>query len=86
MPVLSGAASVDLKTATATAIGNILSRLDTCPDDVAAALMTVLGSDAEVSLRTAAAVALGKGKEAAAKRAELERMLRSGAGSAPSEG
>lgn len=84
--VVSGGGSVDLKVAAATAIGNILARLDSCPDDVAAALVAVLGSDADVGLRTAAAVALGKGKVSAEKRAELERLLRRVASSAPSEG
>jgi hypothetical protein len=46
----------------------------------------VLGSDADVALRTAAAVALGKGNVAPAKRAELELMLRRVAGSAAGEG
>jgi hypothetical protein len=86
VPVVSGSGSVELRTASATAIGNILARLESCPDDVAAALTAVLGSDADVALRTAAAVALGKGNVAPAKRAELELMLRRVAGSAAGEG
>jgi hypothetical protein len=86
VPVLSGSASVELKTAAAEAIGNILARLDACPDDVAMALTAVLSGDAEVGLRTAAAVALGKGKVSPEKRAELNKLLRRVAGSAASEG
>ncbi len=86
VPVLSGSGSVELKTAAAEAIGNILARLDGCPEDVGAALATAVGGDGDVSLRTAAAVALGKAKLAPEKRAELEKMLRRVAGSATSEG
>ncbi len=72
---LGGAGSVELKKAAAEAIGNVLSRLGNCPDGVATALSAVLSSDADVSLRAAAAIALGKAKLDNAKRAELQKML-----------
>ncbi|HEX5052004.1 MAG TPA: HEAT repeat domain-containing protein [Planctomycetota bacterium] len=72
---LSGGGSVDLKKAAAEAIGNVLARIATCPEEVAAALTAVLASDADVALRTAAATALGKSKLDAAKKAELLQKL-----------
>ena len=83
---LSGGGSTELKTTAADAIGNILARLDGCPDDVAAALIAVVEGDGDVAVRTAAAVALGKGKIDAGKRAELSKKLRRVAGTAGSEG
>ncbi|MBL9079118.1 MAG: HEAT repeat domain-containing protein [Planctomycetes bacterium] len=83
---LSGGGSVELKTAAADAIGNILARLDSCPADVAAALITAVEGGGDVALRTAAAVALGKGKLDPQQRAELSKKLRKVAGSAPAAG
>lgn len=87
VPALSGAGSLDLKKAAAEAIGNVLGRLDTCPADAAAALMAVVGSDADVSLRTAAAIALGKAKIDNQQKADLQKKLsRIAGGAAKGEG
>ncbi len=83
VPVLSGAGSVDLKKAAADAIGNVLSRLDNCPADAAAALMSLVASDADVGLRTAAAAALGKAKIDAQQKADLQKKLTKIATGAP---
>ncbi len=79
-------ASLDLKVAGAEAIGNVLARLDGCPDDVLAALVAVLESKDDVKLRQAAAVALGKAKVDGAKKAMLQKKLGRIAGAAESEG
>jgi HEAT repeat protein len=86
LPVLSGTGSVELKKAAAEAIGNVLARIGPCPDDAAAALIAILESDADVGLRTAAAVALGKAQIDNQKKAELQKKLGRVAGTAPSEG
>lgn len=83
---LSGSGSVDLKKASAEAIGNILARLDRCPTEVADALGVVLGSDADVALRRAAAVAVSKAKIDSAAKAELLKKLEKVAAGAKTEG
>lgn len=72
---LSGAGSVDLKKAAAEGLGNVLGRMSDCPEDATMALSAVLGSDADVGLRQAAAIALGKAKIDNAKKAELLKKL-----------
>lgn len=83
VPVLGGNGSVDLKKAAAEAIGSVLGRLDHCPPGAATALMAIVGSDADVGLRTVAAVALGKAKLDNAQKADLQKKLSRIAGSAP---
>jgi hypothetical protein len=79
---LGGGGSTELKTAAAEAMGNILARLDTCPQEAVEALIAVLDGGGEVTLRTAAAVALGKSKLEPQWRAELQKKLRRIAGGA----
>ncbi|MGE3174725.1 MAG: HEAT repeat domain-containing protein [Planctomycetota bacterium] len=73
---LQGSGSADLKVAAANAIGMILGRSGPCPDMVADGLAAVLGGDAEVSVRTAVAAALGKAKLDDARKANLLGSLR----------
>ncbi len=82
----SGSGSVDLKKASAEAVGNILARLDRCPNAVADALGAVLGSDADIALRRAAAVAVSKAKIDTAAKAELLKKLGKVAAGAKTEG
>jgi hypothetical protein len=84
--VLAGSGSVELKAAAAEAIGNVLARMPSCPEDVAAALGAVLESDADVKLRTAAATAVSKARMDNAKKAELLKKLGRVAGSSAGEG
>jgi tetratricopeptide (TPR) repeat protein len=86
LPVLAGSGSVELKAAAAEAIGNVLARMPSCPEDVAAALGAVLESDADVKLRTAAATAVSKARMDNAKKAELMKKLGRVAGSSAGEG
>ncbi|MCK5941719.1 MAG: hypothetical protein KAI24_07115 [Planctomycetes bacterium] len=67
--------SDELKKASATAIGNILGRMSSCPDNVALGLMAALDAASDTSLRTAIAAALGKAKVDAAKKLELMKKL-----------
>ena len=85
VPALTGSGSVELKKAVAEGIGSILGRLDHCPADAAAALTGVIGSDADVGLRTAAATAIGKAKLDNQQKAELQKKLSRIAG-APAKG
>lgn len=73
--------SDDLKKASATAIGNILGRMSSCPDNVALGLMGAMDSATDVGLRTAIAAALGKAKIGADKKLELMQKLARIAGS-----
>lgn len=87
VPVLSGAGSVELKTAATEAIGNVLGRLSTCPADAVAALMAIVGGEADVALRTAAAIALGKAKLDNQQKVDLQKKLsRIAGGTAPGDG
>ncbi|MBX3461590.1 MAG: HEAT repeat domain-containing protein [Planctomycetes bacterium] len=79
---LGNGGSVERRTAVAEAMGNILARIDACPQDAIQALVAVVDSDAEVGLRTAAAVALGKSKLEAQWRADIQKKLRRVAGHA----
>ena len=86
---LGGSGSVELKKATADAIGHIVSRAGSCSDEVAAALMTAMDASTDVGLRTALAVALGKASLDPAKKAELLKKLgriATGAAAGSSEG
>jgi HEAT repeat protein len=84
---LTGGGSVELKSAAAEAIGNVLSRMNDCPSNVFAALGGVVQSDADVAVRTAAAVAMGKAKIGDAEKAQLlNRLERIAGGTASSEG
>jgi HEAT repeat protein len=67
--------SAEVKKAAAEALGGILARGAACTPEVFEALLGALAADAEVSLRTAAAVALGKAKLEPAKAAELHHKL-----------
>lgn len=73
--------SDDLKKASATAIGNILGRMSSCPDNVAIGLMGAMDSASDVNLRTAIAAALGKAKISAEQKLELMKKLARIAGS-----
>ena len=72
---LGGAGSLDLKKAAAEALGNVLGRLDHCPEDVGSALAAVLTSSGDVGLRAAAAAAFGKAKIDNAKKADMLKHL-----------
>jgi tetratricopeptide (TPR) repeat protein len=72
---LGGAGSVELKKASAEAIGSILARAGNCPDDVAAALMAALDSNTDTGVRMAVATALGKASIDPAKKADLLKKL-----------
>lgn len=80
-----GAGSLDLKKASAEAIGRVLGRMSDCPEDVSAALIEAMKADADVGLRQAIAIALGKAKMAADKKASLIESLKRIA-STPTEG
>jgi HEAT repeat protein len=85
LAALKGAGSVDLKVAAAMAMGQILGRSAACPATCSEGLMAVLGSDADVKVRTAAAAALGKAKiDDAAKAKLLDSMKK--IGTAPAQG
>ncbi|MBZ0153040.1 MAG: HEAT repeat domain-containing protein, partial [Planctomycetes bacterium] len=71
-----GAGSLDLKKASAEAIGRVLGRMSDCPEDVSAALIEAMKADADVGLRQAIAIALGKAKLAADKKASLIESLK----------
>jgi HEAT repeat protein len=73
---LSGKGSNDLRIASADAIGAILSRSEDCPPMVAHGLKSVLQSDADPSLRLAAALALGKAKISDQEKADLIESMR----------
>ncbi|MFK7742257.1 MAG: HEAT repeat domain-containing protein [Planctomycetota bacterium] len=72
--------SEDLKTAAAHAMGGVLSRMSSCPEEVCAALMGAMDS-AEGGLRMAIATAFGKAKIDASKKLELLQKLSRVAGS-----
>ncbi|MCU0865482.1 MAG: HEAT repeat domain-containing protein, partial [Planctomycetes bacterium] len=72
---LGGTGSVELKKASAEAIGLIVGRAGSCSDDVAAALMSAMDGNTDVGVRTAIAVALGKASLDPAKKAELLKKL-----------
>lgn len=74
-----------LKKAAAEAIGNVLGRMATCPDDVAVALIGAIEGSGDVELRTAVAIAIGKAKLSTDKKLELMKKLGRVAG-ASSEG
>tara|TARA_R110002072_G_scaffold46591_10_gene129064 strand:- start:43174 stop:45267 length:2094 start_codon:yes stop_codon:yes gene_type:complete len=77
--------SDDLKKASALAIGGVLGRMSSCPDNVYAALKGAIEGSTDSGLRTAIAAALGMAKIDAQKKAELRKMLSRVAGSS-SEG
>jgi hypothetical protein len=84
---LGGSGSVDLKKAAAEAIGHIVGRQGSSPDDVVAALLGALDGNTDVGLRTAIAIALGKSNLDATKKADLlKKLTRVAAGPAKSEG
>lgn len=77
LPALVGALQSDseeLKKASARAIGNILTGMDNCPEDVSTALMAAM-EGADVELRRAIATALGKANMDAGKKLELFKKL-----------
>jgi len=78
--------SAEVKKAAAAAIGHVLARTDSCPPNVADALKAVLASDAEVGLRTAAAIALGNAKLDAKQAGDVQMKLRKIAGSQKTDG
>jgi HEAT repeat protein len=67
--------SAELKKASAEALGNILGRMDGCPDEIAMALMSALEAATDVELRTTLAIALGKAKIDSQKKLELMQKL-----------
>ena len=73
--------SDDLKKASATAIGEILGRMDSCPDSAALGLMTAMDAASDVQLRVALATALGKAKISAEQKLQLIEKLGRIAGS-----
>lgn len=77
--------SEELKIASAEAIGNVLSRMSNCPDEAVMGLSAAMDASSEVGLRKAIAIAFGKAKLDAEKKAELLRKLAKVAGTS-SEG
>lgn len=77
--------SDDLKKASAHAIGNVLSRMSSCPETVVTALSAAMDASEDVGLRTAIATAFGKAKIDAQQKLELMKKLARIAGSS-SEG
>ena len=73
---MKGSGSVELKVASADAIGEILGRASSCSDEVGQALGDVLGSDADMQIRLAVAGAIGKAKVDDARRALLLGALK----------
>jgi hypothetical protein len=73
---LKGSGSVDLKVASADAIGEILGRASSCSDEVGQALGDILGSDSDMQIRLAVAGAIGKAKVDDARRAMLLGALK----------
>ena len=73
--------SDDLKATSALAIGSVLSRMSSCPENVYAALSTAIDGSTNSGLRTAIAAALGKAKVDAQKKLELMKRLARVAGS-----
>ncbi len=67
--------SDDLKKASALAIGGVLSRMSSCPDDIATALMTALDGSTDGGLRAAITTAFAKSKLDAQKKLELMQKL-----------
>ncbi|MBL8723756.1 MAG: HEAT repeat domain-containing protein [Planctomycetes bacterium] len=67
--------SAEVKKAAAEALGGIMARGAACTPEVFEGLLGAVAADAEVGLRTAAAVALGKAKLEPAKAAELHHKL-----------
>jgi HEAT repeat protein len=91
LPALLGAigsesASLDLKVASAEAIGKILARLDSVPGDAFNGLLELLGSGADLKLKSAIVTALGKGKLAPGESLKLIDVLRRLRLEGPSEG
>ena len=80
MSALEGG-SDGLKKAAATAIGNILGRMSTCPDSAAMGLMAAMDTASDVQLRMALAAALGKAKITAQQKLGLIEKLARVAGS-----
>lgn len=79
--------SAEVKKAAAMAIGHVLARTGSCPDHVAAALIATLEQgDADVGLRTAAAVALGNANLEAKQAGDVQMKLRKIAGSPKTDG
>lgn len=74
--------SSELKKSSATAIGSVLGRMDSCPESVLNALVTALDGSEDIGLRTAIASALGKAKIDVAKKMELLQKLTRVAGGA----
>jgi len=78
LPALQGAlksGSDDLKKAAATAIGDVLGRMSSCPEDVAMDLMAAMDAASDTELRKAIAIAFGKAKLDAQKKLELMQKL-----------
>ncbi|MCB9877335.1 MAG: hypothetical protein H6835_07010 [Planctomycetes bacterium] len=72
--------SDELKVASAEAIGNVLGRMPVCPDAAVAGLSAAMDASSDVVLRKAIAIAFGKAKLDAEKKAELLRKLAKVAG------
>lgn len=64
-----------LKKASATAIGNILGQMSTCPDSAAMGLMAAMEAATDVELRMALAAAFGKAKITAQQKLQLIEKL-----------
>lgn len=73
---MQGAGSLELKIASATAIGDIMARSGEAPAEAVQALSAVLHSDADLKLRTACAIALGKARLADGEKARLLDSLK----------
>lgn len=73
--------SGDLKKASALAIGSVLSRMTSCPDNVYDALNTAMDGSTDSGLRLAIAAALGKAKIDSQKKLELMKKVSRVAGS-----
>lgn len=85
LAALSGSGSNELKVAVANAMGSILGRADSCPEQVCEGLLAVLNSDADVTVRAAAAAALGKAKIEEGRKAKILQSLQK-VGSVSTEG
>lgn len=67
--------SDDLKKASALAIGGVLSRMSSCPEDIANALSAAMDASSDAGFRTAVATAFAKAKLDPAKKLELMQKL-----------
>jgi hypothetical protein len=75
LAALAGGGSIDLKKACAEAVGNIVGRVGSCPDEVAVGLMEAMAATTDIGLRTSIAVALGKANLDGQRKADLLKKL-----------